>query len=79
MAIHLILLAINEVNSELTGSVTIYSDYLGVGALDKGKNLPPLRIPTRSTYSDVLKNILVNCSNLSFDQYYSHVVEHQDD
>jgi hypothetical protein len=39
MAIHLILLAANEVNIGLRGRVHIYSDCLG--ALDKVKNLPP--------------------------------------
>ena len=77
MAIHLILVAINEVNPGLDGSVHIYSDCLG--ALDKVKNLPPSRIPSGLAHSDVLKNILVNCSNLSFDRYYSHVKAHQDD
>jgi hypothetical protein len=77
MAIHLILLAANEVNPGLTGHVKIYSDCLG--ALDKVKNLPPARIPTGSAHSDVLKNILVNCSAISFDRYYSHVSAHQDD
>jgi hypothetical protein len=77
MAIHLILLAANEVNPGLTGHVKIFSDCLG--ALDKVKNLPPARIPTGSAHSDVLKNILVNCSAISFDRYYSHVSAHQDD
>jgi hypothetical protein len=77
MAIHLILLAANEVNEGLTGRIDIYSDCLG--ALDKVKNLPPERIPTGSAHSDVLKNILVNCSNLSFNRLYSHVSAHQDD
>ncbi len=40
MAIYLILLAINEVNTNLTDSVHIFLDCLG--ALDKVKNLPPL-------------------------------------
>jgi hypothetical protein len=62
MAIHLILLAVNEVNKDLTGHVHIYSDCLG--ALNMIKNLPPSRIPTRSPHSDVLKNILVNSKNL---------------
>ena len=39
MAIHLLLLATNEVNPGLHGSVHIYLDCLG--ALDKVKNLPP--------------------------------------
>jgi hypothetical protein len=61
MAIHLILLAINEVNPGLTGLVHICSDCLG--ALQKVKNLPPSRVPSSLAHSDVLKNILVNCSN----------------
>jgi hypothetical protein len=65
MAIHLILLAVNEVNKDLTWHVHIYSDCLG--ALNMVKNLPPSRIPTRSPHSNVLKNILMNCGNLSFD------------
>ncbi len=76
MAIHLILLSINKVNKDLSSFVIIYSDCLG--ALDKVKNLPLSHIPTRSAHLDVLKNILVNCSDISFDRYYSHVSEHQD-
>jgi hypothetical protein len=30
-------------------------------------------------HSDILKNILVNCSNLSFNRYYSCVRSHQED
>jgi hypothetical protein len=44
MAIHLILLSINEVNKDQSGFVIIYSDCLG--ALDKVENLPPSRTPT---------------------------------
>ena len=77
MAIHLILLAINEVNPGLEGSVHIYSNCLG--ALYKVKNLPPSRVPSSLAHSDVLKNILVNCSSLTFDRHYSHVLAHQDD
>jgi hypothetical protein len=40
MVIHMILLAINEVNTDFTGSVHIDLDCLG--ALDKMKNLPLL-------------------------------------
>jgi hypothetical protein len=76
MAIHLILLVVNEVNKELTGHVHIYSDCLGV--LNMVKNLPPSRIPTRCQHSDVLKNILVNCGNFPFNRYYLHVSAHQD-
>jgi hypothetical protein len=67
MAIHLILLSINEVNEDLSDFVIIHSDCLG--ALDKVKKLPPSPIPTRSVHSDVLKNIRVNCSDISFDRY----------
>ncbi len=77
MAIHLILLVVNEVNKELMGYVHIYLDCLGV--LNMVKNLPPSRIPTRCQHSDVLKNILVNCGNFPFDRYYLHVSAHQDD
>jgi hypothetical protein len=77
MAIHLILLLINEVNKDLSGFVIMYSDCLG--ALDKVKNLPPSCIPKTSAHLDVLKNILVNCSNISFNRYLSHVSAHQYD
>ena len=77
MAIHLILLAVNKVNPGLGGCVHIYSDCLG--ALKKVENLPPTRIPSSFAHSDILKNILVNCSDLSFDRIYSHVCAHQDD
>jgi hypothetical protein len=77
MAFHLILLSVNEVNQDLTGSVEIFSDCLG--ALDKVQNLPPSRIPLRCSHSEVLKNIIVNCSGLTFDRYYSYVSAHQGD
>jgi hypothetical protein len=77
MAIHLILLAINEVILGLTGLVHMYSNCLG--ALEKVKNLPPLRVPSRLAHLDVLKNILVNFSNLTFECLYSHVLVYQDD
>jgi hypothetical protein len=64
MAIHLILRGINEVRQGLQGLVHILSDCLG--ALNKVENLPPYRIPTQCSQSDILKNILVNCSDLSF-------------
>jgi hypothetical protein len=76
MAIHLILLAINEVHLGLDGSVQIYSDYLG--ALHRVENLPASRIPSSLAHSDVLKNILVHCSSLTFERRYSHVLAHQD-
>ncbi len=76
MATHLILLSVNKVNKDQSGFIIIYSDCLAT--LDKVKNLPLSCIPTRSAHSDVLKNILVNSSNISFDRYNSHVSAHQD-
>lgn len=77
MAIHLILLAVNKVNPGLDGSITIYSDCQR--ALDSVSNLPALKIPTKYKHSDILKNILVNCSDLSFRLNYAHISAHQDD
>ena len=77
MAIHLLLLSFNRVKPDLQGEVHIYSDCLG--ALDKVENLPPRRIPSRCKHSDVLKNIMVNCENLTFKRLFSHVKAHQDD
>jgi hypothetical protein len=77
MAIHLILLSVNEVRPKLKGYVNIYSDC--VGALNKVKNLPPLQIPSSWVHLDVLEYILVNCAGLLFTRLYSHVRAHQDD
>jgi hypothetical protein len=48
------------------------------GALNKVKDLPPYSIPTQCSHLDILKNIMANCSNLSFSWLYSHVKAHQD-
>ena len=77
LAIHLILLSVNKVNPTLAGSAHIYSDCLG--ALSRVEHLPPHKIPTRCRHSDILKTILVNCSDLTFRRYFSHVSAHQDD
>ncbi len=66
MAIHLILLSVNEVQPKLKGLVHIYSDCLGT--LNKVKNLPPLQIPSSWAHLDVLKNILFIVLD-----YHSHV------
>jgi hypothetical protein len=75
MAIHLILHGVNVVSSGLRESELILSNCLG--ALNKVKDLPPYRIPTQCSHLDVLKNIMTNCSILSFSQHYSHVKTHQ--
>lgn len=77
MAIHLILLAANRLRPTLSGEVTIYSDCLG--ALGRVTSLPPHRIPSRCRHSDILKNIMVNCNDLSFALHFRHVRAHQDD
>ena len=77
LAIHLILLSVNKVHPSLSGSAVIYSDCLG--ALGRVKDLPPYRIPTRCKHSDILKTILVNCSELTFAREFKHVAAHQDD
>jgi hypothetical protein len=77
MAIHLILLSINKINCNLSGGVEIVSDCLG--ALKHVSSLPPYRIPSRCRHSDILKNLLVNCWDMSFILYNSHMKAHQDD
>ncbi len=77
MAIHLILVTVNWVHKSLSGSAKVVSDCLG--ALQRVMYLPPYRIPSRCKHSDILKNILVNCRDLTFSINYSHVKVHQDD
>ena len=77
LAIYLVLLSINKINPTLTGSVHIFSDCLG--ALKKVKNLPPHRIPSKCHHSDVLKMIMIHCSSMSFDCFFSYLSVHQDD
>ena len=77
MAIHLILLAANKLRPTLAGAVTIYSDC--IGALERVSSLPPHRIPSRCRHSDILKNVMVHCSDLTFGLEYRHVRAHQDD
>ena len=77
MEIHLILRSINEIAPALSGLVTIISDCLG--AIERVKNLLPHCIPSRCKHSDVLKNILVSCCNLTFQRVFEHVDAPQDD
>ncbi len=77
MAIHLILLSVNKLNSQLSGSVEIVSDCLG--ALKQVTFLPSHRISSQCHHSDILKTILVHCCGLSFMTYYLHIKAHQDD
>ena len=76
MAIHLILLSVNRIASTLTRLAHIYLDCLGT--LDKIQNLPPHCIPSKCRYLDVLKNVMLHCSTMSFTRLVSHVSAHQD-
>jgi hypothetical protein len=77
MVIHLILHRVNVVSPNLRGSVLILSNC--PDALNKVQDLPPYRIPTQYSHLDIFnKNIMANCSNLSFSWRYSHVKAHQD-
>ena len=77
MAIHLLLLAANRVRADLPGSIGMHSDW--TGALHKVEHIPRDRIPMCCRHSDILKNVMVNCSKLTFDMTYHHVRAHQDD
>jgi hypothetical protein len=76
MAVHLLLLAVDTVSPGLSRSAKIYSNCLG--ALGHVAKLPPYCIPSRCRYLDILKTIMVNCANLSFQREYHHVAAHQD-
>ncbi len=76
MAIHLILVSMNWVHKSLLGDVEVVSNCLA--ALQRATYLPPYRIPSRCKHSNILKNILVNCQDLTFNIHYSHVKVHQD-
>jgi hypothetical protein len=77
MAVHLILLGINELDPTLAGKVTVYLDCKG--ALDKVEGLPLGHLPAKCKHLDILKNIFVNCANLSFAVVFEHIEAHQDD
>ncbi len=77
MAIHLLLVSVNRVHNTLVGSVEVVSGCLG--ALKRVVHLPPYWIPLHCKHSDILKNIPVNCQDLTFTLYYLHVIAHQDD
>ena len=77
MAIQLILASVFKTRSSKEGKVDIYCDCLG--ALGMVENIPRTRIPVKCKHSDVLKNILVNCSNFNFGCDFHHVQAHQDE
>ncbi len=75
--VHLILLAVQRRAPALEGKIVIYLDC--IGASGQVSLHPPGRIPTRCRHSDVLKNILVNCGDFTFQQEFCHVKAHQDE
>jgi hypothetical protein len=77
MQVHLILLAVQRTAPALEGKIVIYFNCLG--ALGRVSLLPPWRMPTCCRHSDILKNILVNCGDFTFQQECCHVKAHQDD
>jgi hypothetical protein len=77
MAVHLILVSMNWVHKSLCGNVQVVSGCLG--ALQRVTYLPPYRIPSRWKHSNILKNLLMNCQDLTFSVHYSHVKAYQDD
>ncbi len=44
----------------------------------QGHISPTIWIPSRCRHSDILKNILVHCSDLTFTTYYLHIKTHRD-
>ena len=77
LSIHLILLAVNTVHTNISGSAHIYSDCLN--AVNQVRILPTDRIPARVKQSDILKIMMIHCRFLWFTVRYSHVAAHQDD
>ena len=77
MAIQVILRSINEMAPSLSGLIPIISNCLE--AIGRVEHLPPHRIPSRCKHSCILKNILVSCSDLTFQRLFEHVNAHQDD
>jgi hypothetical protein len=76
MAIHLILLSVNKLHRDLSGSIEIVSDCLG--ALKRVTHFPPYCILSRCHHSNILKTILIHCRDLSSTVHYSHIRAHQD-
>ena len=70
MVVHLILVSVNRLNSLLAADC--------LGALSRVVSLPPYHITSRCKHSNILKNILVNCRDLSFSVHFSHIKAHQD-
>jgi hypothetical protein len=57
----------------------VVADCLGALSRVVHLRLRPYRISSCCKHSDILKNILVNCHDLTFSVHYSHIKVHQDD
>ena len=77
LSIHLILLAVNSVHTNISGLAHIYSNCLN--EVNQVRNLPTDQIPARVKQSNILKIIMIHCWSLRFTVRYSHVAAHQDD
>ena len=75
--IHLILWVVNEMAPALGDSVTVISACLD--ATSRVEHLAPQHIPSKCKHSDIINNILVSRSELSFELVFEHVNAHQDD
>jgi hypothetical protein len=71
MAVHLVLLGISQLLPGLRGKVVMYSDC--DSALQKVEGLPLLQNLLQCKHADILKNILVNCTLLSFSVEFKHI------
>ena len=76
LAVHLLLLAVAKLRPRLRGGCRIYCDC--VGALRKVAFLPRSHLPSGCRHSDVLKIVMLHCSDFSFAMEYVHVRAHQD-
>jgi hypothetical protein len=72
----LILLAVNKLCPDLVEMVRIASDCLG--ALGWVVDLPSDRLPSGIKHSDILKVLMLQCREFSFNCIYEHVEAHQD-
>ena len=77
MAINLILLEVNNFSTTSQWRARIYSDCMSV--LVTMACITANQIPCQCKHSYILKNIMVNCRDLTFAWSYSHVKAHLDD
>ena len=79
MQVHLILLAVQCTVPALEGKIVIYLDCHGALGWVSCFHLGEYQLPMHCRHSDVLKNILVNCGDFTFQKEFCHVKAYQDD